>query len=166
MKTFFISDTHFFHRNLVRGVSSWEDKSGCRDFNTIEEMNETIITNWNKVISKDDLVIHGGDFAFGHEDNTINILKELNGKIHLVKGNHDKSYKRSKELGFIDCTEYWFHSGILVYHYPLRVRKDLYNECKIFLYGHVHFKTVKLEKSKNICCEVINYIPTEMSELI
>ena len=39
---FIFSDPHFGHKNIVRSVSSWDDKSGCRDFNSIEEMNETM----------------------------------------------------------------------------------------------------------------------------
>ena len=45
---FIFSDPHFGHKNIVRSVSSWDDKSGCRDFNSIEEMNKKIYSNYHK----------------------------------------------------------------------------------------------------------------------
>ena len=55
-KIFFTSDTHFWHVNIIKYCN--------RPFETIEEMNETIIEKWNSKISKDDIVFNLGDFAF------------------------------------------------------------------------------------------------------
>lgn len=78
---FLTSDTHFFHKNILKYCN--------RPFKDIEEMNQCLIDNWNKKVPKDGLVFHLGDFAFGGFDKIRNIREQLNGKICLIKGNHD-----------------------------------------------------------------------------
>ena len=73
---FFTSDTHFSHENIMHFCN--------RPFKTIEEMNDTLIENWNKVVNKDSIVFHLGDFAWGN--NWMQFLNKLNGhKILLYK---------------------------------------------------------------------------------
>ena len=78
---FFTSDTHFWHDNIIKFCN--------RPFNSIEEMNDTIIENWNKVVGKNDIVFHLGDFCFCGSDKFKDIIERLNGYIYLILGNHD-----------------------------------------------------------------------------
>ena len=80
-RVFFTSDTHFFHANVI----SFSD----RPFDTVEQMNKMLIENWNRVVRKNDVVFHLGDFVFGGKKHWNSILDQLNGKIYLVLGNHD-----------------------------------------------------------------------------
>lgn len=80
-KLFFTSDTHFFHEKII-GFAN-------RPFASVEEMNETLIRNWNETVPEDGIVFHLGDFCFGTAQQWLQILSGLNGKIHLVMGNHD-----------------------------------------------------------------------------
>ena len=57
MKRYVISDTHFNHSRILEYCQ--------RPFDNVEEMNEVIINNWNKVINEDDIVYVLGDFCFG-----------------------------------------------------------------------------------------------------
>lgn len=58
--TFFTSDTHFGHANIIRFCK--------RPFENVEEMNEALIENWNKVVSDDDTVFHLGEYTIdGHD---------------------------------------------------------------------------------------------------
>lgn len=59
-KVFFTSDTHFGHSNIIKYCN--------RPFKDKDEMNETLISNWNKVVPEDGIVIHCGDFAFAGGD--------------------------------------------------------------------------------------------------
>ena len=43
-KVFFTSDTHFKHANIIKFCE--------RPFGSIEEMNEALIANWNRVVGK------------------------------------------------------------------------------------------------------------------
>jgi len=85
-KVWFTADTHFYHDAILKYCN--------RPFANIEEMNETIIDNWNKVVDKNDIVYHLGDFGFvkkSNEDKFIKIFNRLNGQKNLVLGNHDEN---------------------------------------------------------------------------
>jgi len=84
---YFTADTHFDHYNIIKYCN--------RPFETVEEMNATLINNWNSVVGDQDLVYHLGDFAFVKNgwygvERINEILYELKGEVHLIYGNHDK----------------------------------------------------------------------------
>lgn len=60
---FVTSDTHFSHKNACKFMNE-DGLAKMRPWNDVEEMNEALIENWNKVVSKDDKVYHLGDVAF------------------------------------------------------------------------------------------------------
>ena len=78
---YYIADTHFCHaKALSYDGRPWDD---------IDAMESDMIGRWNrKVGAKDDVYIIG-DFCFGHAENWRRILPQLNGRKHLIKGNHD-----------------------------------------------------------------------------
>lgn len=80
---FFISDTHFFHDRII--------EFSKRPFINSKEMNEKIIENWNNIVGQYDDVYHIGDVALGNtpDDLLTSLVKELNGQIKLIPGNHD-----------------------------------------------------------------------------
>ena len=83
MSVFVVSDTHFQHQNIIR-FCDWS-----RPFDTVEEMNEAIVKNWNSVVSPDDTVYHLGDCFMGQLETVAKYGFRLNGKIHVIPGNHD-----------------------------------------------------------------------------
>src|SRR5580698_1315212 len=80
-ETWFTSDTHFGHKNIL------DYEKEARPFNTVEGMNEQLIANWNETVNKKDIVFHLGDFAFGAVN--VAIADRLHGNKRLVMGNHD-----------------------------------------------------------------------------
>lgn len=88
---YFFSDAHFSHLNICRGTSAWDNKeTNCRNFNTIEEMNSTIIKSINSRVGKDDILYHLGDWSFGGWENIWNARKQIVCEnIMNVNGNHD-----------------------------------------------------------------------------
>lgn len=73
MKIWFTSDTHFRSERTLQ--------LSKRPFNSVEEMDQTMINNWNKVVSEHDIVFHLGDFG------NYEVSKRLNGNIILIFGN-------------------------------------------------------------------------------
>lgn len=92
MKIWLTSDTHYFHRNVIKYCN--------RPFVSVEEMNQALIDNWNSLVQPDDLVYHLGDFAFCGIERAKNILSQLNGTKICIRGNHDQSPERMKKMGF------------------------------------------------------------------
>ena len=78
-KLFFTSDTHFFHKNIIKFCQ--------RPFNDMDDMQEKLISNWNNTVPKDGIVFFLGDFAFGNSTEWIKIIKQLNGYIYFILGN-------------------------------------------------------------------------------
>lgn len=99
-QVWFTSDTHFGHTNICLGTSTWENKeSKCRNFNSLEEMNNHIVANINDCVGENDILIHLGDWSFGGIDNVWNFRKQIKCKnIYLVLGNHDHHIRNNKEL--------------------------------------------------------------------
>lgn len=147
MAIFVTSDSHFNHTNIL----SYEAAS--RPFANIDEMNGALIYNWNKVVKPEDTVIHCGDFFMGELDKIDPILKRLNGKIILVRGNHDTSARLEKYKSYgieIHDIYYYKYKGrfFIFCHFPVAneefikmVRED--NSEVITCYGHIHSNAKK-----------------------
>jgi calcineurin-like phosphoesterase family protein len=67
-RLFFTSDTHYNHTNICRGISNWDGRRGTRDFNSLDEMNASIIDGINSTVGEDDVLVHLGDWSFGGFD--------------------------------------------------------------------------------------------------
>ena len=142
-QTLYIADCHFYHNRICTEMDH-------RGFSGYEEMNEYMISQWNiKVRPKDDVFILG-DFSIAKGDATAKILDRLNGKLHLIIGNHDK-YLEDKSFN-----RTWFRSiehyseirdngrMVILSHYPVFCYNGQYKQDKsgnplvYMLYGHVH----------------------------
>ena len=144
---YFTSDCHFNHKNIL----AYEPES--RPFATIEEMNEVIIANWNSVVTAEDEVWVLGDFFMGQLTAIEPILDRLNGKIHLVRGNHDqKNRMKIYETRGIDIHDiaYVQYKGryFVLCHFPNESEEFVRmvvedNSEVVWLYGHVHSKAPK-----------------------
>jgi len=87
-QVWFVSDTHFGHKNIL--------EYSHRPFDTIEVHDEALIERWNDRVRPGDLVYHLGDFALCDEAGAIAIAKRLSGQKYLIFGNHDKRLRKSK----------------------------------------------------------------------
>lgn len=150
---FFTSDTHGFHKNIVSGVSDWKDKNGCRDFKSIEAMNETIINGINNTVGIDDTLFHLGDWSFGGIDNIVKFRHRLNvKKIHLILGNHDHHISKNREVelskeltplkSFFTSVQDYLDltidkKAIVLSHYPMISWNKSYRNSWM-LHGHCH----------------------------
>ena len=140
---YYISDLHFFHKNLLHRMDN-------RGFDSVEKMHEYMIKQWNNKVRKNDEVVILGDFSFGKAAETEGILKQLNGTKYLCRGNHDKylkdaSFDKSLFKWIRDYTELNDNNRkVVLCHYPVfcypgqyRVNED--GSPKVYmLFGHVH----------------------------
>lgn len=135
---YFTSDWHLGHKNILRICE--------RPFNTIEEMEHCLIDNWNNKVKKNDEVYILGDFGFFSNHHAVNeVLDKLNGRKHLVIGNHDKYLKQNRDkLKFDSIADYKKikHEGVefILSHYPY-YEWDGFFRNSIMLHGHVHTGT-------------------------
>lgn len=81
---FFTADTHFGHALMTAN-----SRRCPRPWNTVDEMTEGLIANWNAVVGERDTIYHLGDVSFLKAGQTFEVLRRLNGFKHLVRGNHD-----------------------------------------------------------------------------
>lgn len=89
MTTWYTSDLHFSHVNIITFCQ--------RPFTSVKEMNETIISNWNSVVTNEDTVFALGDILLGKIDDSLLLVRELNGTKLLVPGNHDRCHPMNKQ---------------------------------------------------------------------
>ena len=160
---YYISDLHFGHKNSL----SFDN----RPFADIEIHDQAIINNWNNTVSIDDDVFILGDISWHNATKTNAIFMSLNGRKHLIKGNHDSKLLRNRELQslFVEICDYKEipldnGRGIVLCHYPIPCFKNHYYGW-IHLYGHVHnsfeynmMESVKrqMEELYNIPCLMYN----------
>lgn len=134
-ENFYISDLHFGHKNIIRYDN--------RPFKTVEEMDNTLIKNWNDVVSNKDFVYILGDISWYDEDKTVEIFKQLNGVKVLIKGNHDYIKRNSKISTYFtsiqDYAELYIDkkNKVIMSHYPMLFWDGQFRDS-VHLYGHVH----------------------------
>lgn len=141
-KVWFTSDLHFWHKNICKYCN--------RPYETIEEMNEAIITNWNSVVQEDDIVFVLGDLGFCGIEKLRHLMSQLKGKIFLIQGNHDsdKIVNKLYEEGLIEDyfkilevtiinDEECPNQQLTLCHFPMI---DWYNKEKgaWMIHGHQH----------------------------
>lgn len=139
------SDTHFFHENILTYCN--------RPFASVEEMNKSLIDSWNSVVGENDEVYHLGDICFGNKEKWESIIcakKEdgswlLNGRIHLILGNHDPDRLRKSEDCYNRFVEVCFQKylfadgwGIYLNHFPFLDFSNNFDKKVCQLYGHTH----------------------------
>lgn len=151
----FTSDTHFYHQGIINFCN--------RPFSTVEEMNETIIKNWNSVVGINDTIYHLGDFSWSKDWSEI--IYQLNGNITLIKGNHDKQINKSLFKGVYDLLEIKIEgNSITLCHFAMRVwNKSHFNSWHLF--GHSHYTLPPEGKSFDIGMDTNNFYPYSFEDI-
>ena len=160
---FVTADTHFLDEHLL-GI----DNFAPRLFLTVDQMDQTIIKNWNERVSENDTVYHLGDIAVYFAkpqtkayEKVFQILNSLNGHLVLIKGNHDSrglfKYLAKNNYFFNGKPKFAFHDvGVLLKydhrqyyltHYPLMlgIAPQIIN-----LHGHIHHYAVPAKENINV----------------
>lgn len=130
-------------------------------------MNAALIKNINDTMSKDDILIHLGDFAMGDRKKIPDILVQIVPKVLLVRGNHDDMpISKLLSFGFADVVESYIYTepgygDILCEHVPRLKHSHRLQFC-----GHVHQVWKSHANIMNVGVDVHDFKPKTAAQLI
>lgn len=185
MSIYLISDTHFGHENIIDYCD--------RPFDSLDEMESSLINNWNSKVEHDDTVLFGGDLAMAPAREAASYSNRLSGNLVVLMGNHDSFSKWRSSFPVFESEyfrynyygdEYEFYYS----HWPDNYHKEnkrsddreepKHSELPNWfdgweIHGHVHnndldnFPLIDPNKKRiNVGAELLAYTPIEMNELI
>lgn len=167
----FTSDNHFFHEKVMEYSN--------RPYTSGGEMNEKMRDAWNAVVKPNDDVWMLGDVGFAKYDTLVAFLKTLNGRKHLVYGNHDHELQKNETKALADKVFYSMQSykdelryngyKFMLFHFAGRTwNKAQYDS--IHLFGHTHGYLTPRGKSVDVGVDDKNitdeYRPISVDEII
>ena len=170
-RVFFTSDLHFGHKNLCQGLRGM----------TVEESDKLIINNWNKVVTKRDLVYVLGDITMENQNDIPKYISQLNGRIVLIGGNHDTKQccdvYRKLGITVMGCLKY---KGFICTHIPVHPYELEQEDRQLLrgnIHGHIHRSgvidgaeyTPKTDYGPlyyNVNIELHNYTPIAFDDLV
>jgi len=139
---YFVSDLHFGHKNIL--------KFERRQFDTIEEHDEYIITSINKVVKPTDELYILGDVG------NVELVARLHGRKYLVLGNHDKQPQKLYEMYFAEVydTPIYLTQRVVLSHHPIPVTQGVLNS-----HGHLHGSYLASDNHWNLSIAMVDYKP-------
>lgn len=154
-----ISDTHFGHANII----GYEN----RPFESLSQMDNILIKNWNSVVKKNDVIYHLGDFAFHYDEQKLkDLLSKLNGHKVLIIGNHDCNHNAKfwRRMGFEEVYRYpiIYKGFYILSHEPVYLNEHM---PYVNLHGHIHSKKYDSKQYVNLSVEMINYTPVLFDDI-
>ena len=167
--TYFTSDQHFGHANIIKYCD--------RPFKTAAEMDKVMLVKWNDKVTDEDDVWILGDLFF--RSSTVGpTLERLKGKKHLILGNHDPSWIKGVDAGKHFASVEMFYSGtiegrlVTMCHYPMLSWPQ--DKSSYMIYGHIHNHVnadywpliAKRSRMLNAGVEVNGYEPVSFEELV
>jgi calcineurin-like phosphoesterase family protein len=176
MTTWFTSDHHFGHANIIKYCE--------RPFNSVAHMNAAMTGAWNGVVAPDDTVYYLGDFAM-QPSLVAEILPQLNGTKVLIAGNHDRCHPKIGssdrflqtylDAGFSSVhVELEMEIGgqiVLLHHFPYRTetepKQKYYGQRPAdkggwLIHGHVHHRWKTSGRQINVSVENWNFEPVKL----
>ena len=162
IQRWFCADLHLGHRNILKYTP--------RPWNTIEEMNEAILSNFNSVLGKRDELYIVGDFAFDRHGYWINAIR---GKKFLIRGSHDKMsvehYRCFTEVDDVKKIKLKNKRFCIMMHCCPRIfEKSHYGAYCLFGHSHGRLKTFNLSVDVGIDSNDVpnKYFPTHEDNII
>ena len=176
MTEWFTADLHLGHDNIIRYCD--------RPFKTVTDMNQALIENWNARVGSDDTAYLLGDFCMARKREEVQEYRDqLNGKIILVRGNHD--HKITRKVFQPDCfddlpLEIGPYKCILAHRpfYPPQIevpardqdtnaaRQASYGAFDFVISGHIHEKRLWTGKSFNVGVDKHDFFPLSFEEVL
>ncbi len=172
--TYFTSDLHFGHSNIIKLCN--------RPFDSVEAMDEALIENWNRKVKRNDTVYVIGDIVWDKK-RLAYYMDRLSGKKILIAGNHDSTWSRREEakVYFDEVLPYLeVHLNghpITMCHYPMlewmSSREESRRKIGYLIHGHIHnrisdeYRQLYLSfNALNAGTDVNNFEPVTFEELV
>lgn len=130
----FTSDTHLGHLNIIKYAE--------RPFDSVLEMDETIIKLWNERVRGQDHIYHLGDVTMERggrvqQDAFIKLIRRLNGHKRLILGNHDHfPIQTYLDAGFEKVMAMQRIDGLWLMHVPCHPSNV--GSASAVVHGHIH----------------------------
>ena len=168
---FFTADLHLGHANIIKHCN--------RPFSSVEEMDEHLVSAWNKSVCPSDSVYILGDLIFRSAASPESYLNKLHDKKHLVLGNHDKDWVKKADMShcFLSVERFAEISDgkhkITLCHYPLMSWNHM-AKGSYMIHGHIHnnrdaFYFQMLSQMPNLLnagVEINDYRPVSFDDLV
>jgi len=168
---YFTSDLHLGHKNIIKLCN--------RPFASLEEMDETMVANWNQVVTNGDTVYIIGDLMFRTQQHPLDVLNRLKGKKHLILGNHDRSWLNKIEAAdFFKSVESYTEISdgkrkLALCHYPMMSWGGT-GKGSYLIHGHIHNNRdaaywpllVSMDHALNASVEINHYQPVTYDQLV
>lgn len=155
-KTHIISDPHFGHKNLALH----------RGFATVEEHDQLIIDNWNRVVNKKDTVWILGDIGM-EKTSHYHVLNQLFGYKKIVLGNHDLPQHIPELMKYVNsvCGMYNYKKkGVVFTHAP--IHPDEMERFRLNIHGHMHENIINDPRYISVSMEQVNYTPVLLDDIL
>lgn len=173
------SDLHLGHQNVYKFTASADPSKLMRDFTSMEECEQLMVDNYNRVVEADDIVYFLGDVWFDKKHAKL-LTKMKKGSKRLVLGNHDNKGDVTQYREYFDKVHgaLYFNkvkaigTHIPVHHKFLGERYDGTVRFTHNVHGHTHDSFIKLENGQrdprylNCSVEAVNYTPATWEELL
>ena len=164
MSVYFIADCHFGQEQSML--------KSKRPFKNVNEMDMSMLMNWNRTVKEEDIVYILGDVGI------MNVLPLLNGKKILIKGNYERNLPgllEGHEDQFEEIYEFIHeikicHEGkeynVTLTHEPSRVKDRVLDENNVVLFGHIH--KLCMIKPYGICvsADAHNFTPISFEDVL
>lgn len=152
---FLTSDTHFGHKNIL-GF-----EPGRAHFASIEEHDQALVDNWNRVVGKNDEVWDLGDVVWKKRD--LPILGRLHGRKHLVMGNHDNFGYSHYAPYFQSLVAMRQKDRVAFTHIPIHPAQ--FERYRANVHGHLHSRTLDDPRYVNVSIEQWKLAPVAFETL-
>lgn len=167
----YTSDLHFNHGNIIKYCE--------RPFGCVREMNEALVENWNSRVAPDEHVAVLGDFGFGSLAALAGFVSRLNGRLTLVRGNHDRKAANIAGVGFANVVDSMYVAiagyAVSLTHYPptdvkrkngsYKERSPEVSESVVCAHGHTHSKHRVVGRSIHVGVDAWDFRPVSAQEM-
>ena len=178
-KKFFSSDKHYGHRKIITMCK--------RPYSSLEDMEEDLLSKHNERVTDNDDYYDLGDIGYRcSTQHVVDMISRMNGKIHIILGNHDKPLRKAIKNGMLADL---FDSGklevygsinpdtitakiidiegrkVILSHYAYRTWPGSFRGA-IHLFGHSHGNLSDFYRSFDVGVDSNNGYPWEWSEIM